>query len=244
MNLEWEYSFLFSAMTLAPLKTPILYPETDGEPMAESDPARDYLIYGVESLKNYFREREGVYVSGNLYLYYEQGVRDAVVSPDVFVIFGVEDRPRISYKVWEEENRTPDWVLEVTSASTRKKDERDKPDTYADLGVSEYFQYDPTGDYLDPPLKGQRLVNGVYQLITPDTLEDGSISLYSEILGLYLRLLPSGQLRFFNSHTGEYLRSPDESEQERLQAEEALQDLRDRLIAMGLDPDNLPPANN
>ena len=222
--------------------------------MAESDPARDYLIYGVESLKFYFRERENVYVSGNLYISYEEGVRDAVVSPDVFVIFGVEDRPRTSFKVWEEGGRTPDWVLEVTSASTRKKDERDKPDTYSDLGVSEYFQYDPTGDYLDPPLKGQYLVNGTYQPMTPETLEDGSISLYSEVLGLYLRLLPNGQLRFFNPHTGEYLRSPDESEQELLnqqqradrqqqraeQAEAALEELRAHLIAMGLDPDNLP----
>ncbi|MEM9543873.1 MAG: Uma2 family endonuclease [Cyanobacteria bacterium P01_E01_bin.42] len=240
-------------MTLAPLKTPITYPEPDGEPMAESDPARDYLIYGVESLKSHFREREDVYVSGNLWLCYEQGVPDAVVSPDVFVIFDVENRPRRSFKVWEEGGKTPDWVLEVTSASTRKKDERDKPDTYADLGVSEYFQYDPTGDYLDPALKGQRLLNGVYQPITADTLEDGTVSLYSEVLGLYLRLLPNGQLRFFNPHTGEYLRSPDESEQERIeeqqrannernranQAETALQELRDRLIAMGLDPDNL-----
>ncbi|MBP0021722.1 MAG: Uma2 family endonuclease [Cyanobacteria bacterium SBLK] len=226
-------------MTLAPLKTPIIYPEPDGEPMAESDPARDYLFYGVESLKFYFREREDVYVSGNLWISYERGVPDAAVSPDVFVVFGVENRPRRSFRVWEEGGRTPDWVLEVTSAKTWKKDEEQKPTTYTQLGVLEYFQYDPTGDYLEPPLKGQRLVNGVYQLITPDTLEDGSISLYSEVLGLYLRLLPNGQLRFFNSQTGEYLRTYQEEGERAEQAETALQELRDRLVAMGLDPDNL-----
>ncbi|MBP0016264.1 MAG: Uma2 family endonuclease [Cyanobacteria bacterium SBLK] len=241
-------------MTLAPLKTPIIYPEPDGEPMAESDPARDYLVYGVESLKFYFREREDVYVSGNLWISYERGVPDAAVSPDVFVVFGVGNRPRRSFRVWEEGGRTPDWVLEVTSAKTWKKDEEQKPTIYAQLGVSEYFQYDPTGDYLDPSLKGQHLVNGIYQLLTPNTLEDGSRSLYSEVLGLYLRLLPNGQLRFFNPQTGEYLRNFDESEQRANQQQQraeqaetalqetqtALQQLRDRLVAMGLDPDNLP----
>ncbi|MEM9539912.1 MAG: Uma2 family endonuclease [Cyanobacteria bacterium P01_E01_bin.42] len=230
-------------MTLASLKTPIIYPEPDGEPMAESDPARDYLIYGVESLKSYFREREDVYVSGNLHISYKRGVPDAAVSPDVFVVFGVENRPRRSFKVWEEGGRTPDWVLEVTSAKTWKRDEEDKPTTYSQMGVLEYFQYDPAGDYLDPPLKGQRLINGVYQPITSNTLEDGTISLYSEVLGLYLRLFPNGQFRFFNPQTETYLRSPDESEQRAEEAEAALQDLRDRLVAMGLDPDNLPPVN-
>ena len=240
-------------MTLAPLKTPIVYPEPDGEPMAESDPARDYLIYGVESLKFYFHNQEDVYVSGNLYLYYERGVPDAVVSPDVFVIFGVENRPRRSYKVWEEGGITPDWVLEVTSASTRRTDERNKPNTYAEMGVLEYFQYDPTGDYLNPPLKGKRLVGKTYQTITPNRLEDGSLSIYSEVLELELRLLPNGQMRFFNPQTEEYLRSPDESERERIeeqrqkieerrekeQVQRTLQELRDRLLAKGLDPDNL-----
>ncbi|MEM9540865.1 MAG: Uma2 family endonuclease [Cyanobacteria bacterium P01_E01_bin.42] len=214
-------------MTLASLKTPIVYPEPDGEPMAESDPARDYLVYGVESLKFYFQDRQDIYVSGNLNLLYQQGVRDAVVSPDVFVIFGVENRPRTSYKVWEENGITPDWVLEVTSASTRKKDEEDKPLTYSQLDVREYFQYDPTGDYLDPPLKGQQLVNGRYQPITPNTLEDGSISFYSGVLGLDIRLLPSGQLRFFNPQTGEFLRTYQEeaerAERERQRAERLAQ---------------------
>ena len=32
--------------------------------------------------------------------------------------------------------------------------------TYADMGVVEYWQYDPVGSYLDPPLLGFRLVEG------------------------------------------------------------------------------------
>ncbi|MEM8505937.1 MAG: Uma2 family endonuclease, partial [Cyanobacteria bacterium P01_D01_bin.1] len=60
--------------------------------MSESDATRDYLIYSVEVLRLYFQSRRQIYVSGNLFIYYEQGNPKAVVSPDVFVIFGVSPR--------------------------------------------------------------------------------------------------------------------------------------------------------
>ncbi|NET55599.1 MAG: Uma2 family endonuclease, partial [Symploca sp. SIO2E6] len=195
-------------MTLSPIKIPVVYPEPDGSPMAESDSNRNYLVYGVESLKIHFQDsEEDVYVSGNLWLCYEQGVSDAVVSPDVFVIFGVDNRPRKSYKVWEEQGKTPDWVLEVTSSSTRHKDEQEKPVTYARMGVSEYFQYDPSGDYLKPALKGRRLTKNGYSTITPKYLENGTIVVPSLVLGLELWLFSNGELRFFNPQRGEFLRT-------------------------------------
>ncbi|NES22206.1 MAG: Uma2 family endonuclease [Symploca sp. SIO3E6] len=214
-------------MTLSTLKAPIIYPEPDGSPMAESDPNRDYLVYGVESLKLYFQDSSDVYVSGNLWLSYEQGVSDAAVSPDVFVVFGVENRPRRSYKVWEEQGKTPDWVLEVTSGSTRRKDEREKPLIYAQMGVSEYFQYDPSGDYLKPSLKGRRLTQNGYQIITPNSLENGTLVVPSLVLGLELWLFPNGQLRFFNPQQGEFLRTYREErergDQEQQRAEQEQQ---------------------
>ena len=66
-----------------------------------------------------------------------------------------------TYLLWEE-GKGPDWVLEVTSWSTRQVDQGRKRDLYARLGVSEYWQYDPTGDYLDPPLQGLVLADGGY----------------------------------------------------------------------------------
>ena len=49
--------------------TEIYYPDSDGQPMAESDFQREPLIYAVESLRIHFRQREDVYVSGNMFLY-------------------------------------------------------------------------------------------------------------------------------------------------------------------------------
>jgi len=216
-------------MTIAAIKTPpVVYPEPDGEPMAESDPARKYLVYGVEALQEYFSHRPDVYVTGNLWLSYTKGVPSAAVCPDVFIVFGVENRERQSYKVWEENGKTPDFVLEVTSKKTYRKDEEEKPDIYASLGVSEYFQYDPTGDYINPQIKGRRLVGSRYQVLTPSRTEDGTLVFFSVVLGLEMRLLPDGRLQFFDPKTGEYLRTPQESERERVREKELAAQERER----------------
>ncbi len=235
-------------LSIPPLKTPIVYPDTDGAPMAESDPARDYLIYAVEALSLYFQDREDVYVSGNLFIYYKQGIPDAVVAPDVFVVFGVSDRKRLSYKVWQEGGKTPDFVLEVTSATTRNSDEEEKPQKYAQMEVAEYFQYDPTGDYLQPQLKGSRLVNGKYQSLRGEVLEDGTLSIHSQALGLDLRLV-DGELRFYEPSTGRRLLSYQELEQARVaesqarqQAELALREAIPRLLGMGLSAGQVAEA--
>ena len=204
------------------LDSDILYPDSDGTPMAESAPARDYLIYGVESLSIYFQNRQDVYVSGNLFIYYRQGVPDAVVAPDVFVVFGVEKKKRQSYKVWEEGNKVPAFVLEITSKTTQEKDEEDKPKKYQRLGVLEYFQFDPTGDYLRVQLKGARLTGEQYQALSPTPLPGGGLSLRSEALNLELHL-NAGELRFYNPQTRQNLLSPAETEQALQQTEQALQ---------------------
>lgn len=229
------------ALTSSQLKTPIIYPDTDGALMAESDPARDYLIYSVEALSIYFQNRNDVYVSGNLFIYYKQGVPSAVVAPDVFVIFGVPNKKRLSYKIWEENNKVPDFILEVTSLTTQENDEQEKPLKYAQMGVREYFQYDPTGDYLQPQLKGSHLVNGSYQPIPGTILPDGILSINSEVLGLDLRLI-EGELRFYDPQTGKKLLSHQETEQARQQAEQARQEAIPRLRDLGLTAEQIASA--
>src|SRR5712692_995291 len=80
----------------------IEYPSADGQPMAESDFQRKPLTYGVEALDIYFQDRPDVYVSGNLFIYYEEGNPQASIAPDVFVVFGAPKRDRASYLLWSE----------------------------------------------------------------------------------------------------------------------------------------------
>ncbi|MGC9506259.1 Uma2 family endonuclease [Baaleninema sp.] len=216
----------------------IEYPDCDGLPMAESDAARDYLIYGTEALKLHFQHRSDVYVSGNLFIYYEQGSPKAVVAPDVFVVFGVEDKQRLSYKVWEENNKLPSFILEITSKSTRSEDQGTKKGLYAYLGIQEYFQYDPTADYLKPSLQGLRLLDGNYFPILPQA-DGSSLVLFSEVLGLELRRLQDGSFRFYCPETGERLGSLMEIEESRQAEREKSQKMAERLRQLGVNPEDL-----
>ena len=98
------------------------------------------------------RGQEDVYVSSNSFLYYEQGDPRAVVAPDVYVVVGAPAYLRDSYLLWNEPKR-PDFVLEVTSVSTRRAVEQGERDVYTTLGVSEYFLYDPRAEYRTVPIR-------------------------------------------------------------------------------------------
>mgnify|MGYP006443188373 CR=1 FL=1 len=214
------------------------YPDSDGWPMAESDVAREYLIYAIEGLRIYFQNRSDVYVSGNLFLYYEQGNPKAVIAPDVFVIFGVENKKRVSYKVWEENHKIPDFILEITSKSTVSEDQGIKKGLYAYLGVKEYFQYDPTSDYLQPPLQGLHLVEGNYFPIATQETKTG-FAIFSETLGLELRTYADGAMRFYDPTTSEILRTPQELEEARLAEQQKAEKMAARLRELGIDPDEI-----
>jgi Uma2 family endonuclease len=204
----------------------IEYPEEDDLPMPEGDAQREYLSYATQVLRVFFQERQDVYVSGNLFIYYEQGNTSANVAPDTFVVFGADNHNRGSYKVWEERGKLPEFVLEITSENTKIRDQRDKPALYQKLGIKEYFQYDPIGKYLkSKPLQGKRLSQGEYVEIGSSILPDGALSLFSETLNLELRLYPDKGLRFYDRVSNELLRSYEELEQARLTSEQA------RLIA-------------
>jgi Uma2 family endonuclease len=198
----------------------INYPESDGEPVAESESQMLSLFYAVSALRIYFRNHPDVYVGGNLLLYYEEGNPRAVVAPDVMVVMGgSHKRKRRSYLLWKEK-KGPDFVLEITSKSTVGVDQGIKRGLYAYLGVREYFQYDPTEDYMKPPLQGLRLVDDHYLAIPVVTNEDDSLTIHSNVLGLDLHL-KDGEFHFADPDSGELLRSHEESEQERLEAEAA-----------------------
>lgn len=158
----------------------IIYPESDGKPMAETDRHRNLMVDFIFLLKDHFEDVNDVYVSGNLLMYYEEGNIYKSVAPDVFVVFGVNKKDRRTYRTWEE-GRTPDFVLEVASPSTYNKDITDKKALYASiLGVREYYIYDPYGE-VQPHFQGYRLIDGAYQAIE---FEDGRLP--SVVLGLEL----------------------------------------------------------
>ncbi len=139
----------------------------------------------------------------------------------------------------------PSFVLEITSEITRYEDEPDKLQKYQCLGLLEYFQYDPTGDYLNPLLKGLRLIENRYEPIPAITLPDGTISIHSQSLSLDLRLT-EGELRYYDPRTETKLFTHSEADQARRSAEAQL--IRDRAIPrlaeMGLSAEQIAIALN
>lgn len=196
------------------------YPETDGQPMAESDYQLIWLVYLLNALRTYFAAEQDVYVGANLMLYYEKGNPEASVAPDIFVVKGVPNKLRDTYKVWEE-GKVPDLVIEILSKSTVMKDKAMKRGLYAELGVQEYVLFDPKFKYLNPAIQGYRLVEDHYEPLTVSQLADGTYRLVSEVLGLEFRL-KGDLLRLVEPETGQALLSyQEEAEARRIAEKEA-----------------------
>ena len=188
----------------------IHYPESDGLPLAETRFQYDSLTYAAGALEVWFRDRPDVAVEGRRLLYYVEGDPRSRVSPDVFVVIGAPKRRRRTYRIWEEP-KGPDFVLEVTSKSTRWVDRGFKRDLYARLGVSEYWLFDPTGDWLDPRLQGNRLAGGVYEPLAPIGIEGGERVLRSAVLGLDV-FVDGEEIRFRDPATGRKLLTLEETD--------------------------------
>ena len=201
--------------------THVNYPESDGKPMGETDEHREEMVEHIQVLQDFYRGQR-VYVSGNLLVYYEQGNPRRFVVPDAFVVKALAPKRRRVYKTWLE-GKSPDVVIETTSKKTRRKDTVDKPELYARLGVKEYFLFDPTQDYLEPPLQGHRLVGDGYVRIKPDSAG----GLESQELGLRL-VMVENRLRFYRLDTDELLLTrTEQTEREAERAEREAQARRE-----------------
>ncbi|WP_199247611.1 Uma2 family endonuclease [[Phormidium] sp. ETS-05] len=179
--------------------TEIFYPSGDGEPMAETYDHVYAIMATLEVLKQYLTGRQAT-VLGNQFLYYSQGFPKLRVAPDVMVIFDVAPGGRDNYKIWAE-GQVPAVIFEMTSPGTEDNDKSFKKNLYAQLGVKEYWLFDPKGEWIPEKLRGYRLVwEEIYEPITDGRSEP-----------LQLRLAVEDKLiGFYREDTGEKLLLPDE----------------------------------
>lgn len=202
----------------------IVYPVSDGEPVAETYDHLYAILVTLEVLRQHLDGQQAT-VLANQFLYYAQGLPKLRVAPDVMVILGVEPGGRDSYKIWEE-GEVPRIVFEMTSKGTQQEDQIFKRRLYAQIGVEEYWLFDPKGEWLESPLMGYRLVSDDYVPITDNC---------SQTLGL--RLDVEGKLIEFTSlATGERLLAPAELSHELVQEQHRAERLREQLRALGVDP--------
>lgn len=205
----------------------IEYPEEDGKPLAETDFQFTPLTYAVAVLRARYANREDIYVAGDMLLYYRMNASDASVAPDVFVVIGaLGNHKRRSWFTWRE-GAVPAFVMEIASDSTWRYDGAGKRAIYAEIGVTEYWRFDPTGECFSPALIGERLVDGVYQPIEVVEDEGGMLRGYSDVLTLDICALPNGELRLYDSEREEWLLDYGEEQAARQAAELQAQTERD-----------------
>jgi Uma2 family endonuclease len=150
-RLEWETN---SSDTVE-------YPESDGEPIGETDFHISNILSLRQALRHVLRRTENVYVAANMLFYYEKGNPAGCRAPDVFVVRGVAKQDRRTFKLWVE-GKAPSLIIEVTSKKSQVEDLWIKRRLYEKLGVTEYLLFDPLEEYLDPRFQAFELEAGQY----------------------------------------------------------------------------------
>jgi Uma2 family endonuclease len=228
---------------LTPDTTPdIIYPDSDGKPMADNTKQFRWIVTIKENLEILFASRDDVFVAGDLLWYPVQGNNKICQAPDVLVVFGRPKCDRGSYKQWEENNIPPQVVFEILSPGNRTKEMLNKLFFYQSYGVEEYYIYNPDTVDLTGLLRSEEgkleVIQEINNWVSP------RLEIRFEITETTLEIYrPDGQ-KFLTSVELDQLR-----EQERQQKEAALleleqerqryQDLLAKLQAKGIDPNSL-----
>ena len=193
-------------------------PCTDDQPMPDARAQEGPLGYSRDVIRFHLQHmRDRVAVDADMFVHYISREKDgqpvrAVVAPDVFVVFGVPDRlDRKSYVLWREPNAEIRFVLEIASASTRRRDHTVKRDVYASLGVREYFLFDPPERNRPARLMGLKLRDGNYREISAEVLPGNRRGIRSEVVGLVAHVDEDDNLRWFDPAEGVDLLTYEES---------------------------------
>jgi Uma2 family endonuclease len=121
----------------------VVYPESDGKPMAENTKQARWIVILFDNLLALFAEVADVFIAADLFWYPAEGEPETRQAPDVFVAFGRPKGDRGSYKQWEEGGIAPQVVFEILSPGNDAMEMADKLDFYDCYGVEEFYLYDP-----------------------------------------------------------------------------------------------------
>jgi Uma2 family endonuclease len=141
----------------------IIYPSSDGQPMAESTIQYKLIVTIKEGCESLFKNDPNVFVAADLLWYPVQGRPDISQAPDTMVIFGRPKGDRPSYLQFQEDNIAPQVVFEIRSHNDRQAKMYKKLAFYNRYGVEEYYVYDPE----NKDLSGWQRIEGNLEIIDP-----------------------------------------------------------------------------
>lgn len=211
---------------------PVLYPESDGQPMSDNTKQFRWIVIVKEGLEWLFAGDPQVFIAGDLLWYPVEGNNKIRQAPDAMVVFGRPKGDRGSYRQWEEGNLPPQVVFEVTSPGNTISEMTRKFEFYQRHGVEEYYIYDPDRLTLDGFLRQGSVLESL------EEVQDW----ISPRLGVRFGLSAEGELRLwrpdgapFESYT-EIAARAEQAQERAEQAEERARQLEQQLRALGVEP--------
>ena len=123
--------------------TEVLYPDSDGQPMADNTKQFRWIVVIKENLEWLFADEPAVFVAGDLLWYPIEGNNKIRTAPDAMIVFGRPKGDRGSYQQWKEDNIAPQVVFEILSPGNTRTEMERKLLFYDRHGVEEYYLYDP-----------------------------------------------------------------------------------------------------
>ncbi|HAT14699.1 MAG TPA: hypothetical protein DCS91_15005 [Microcoleaceae bacterium UBA11344] len=141
----------------------IIYPSSDGQPMAESTIQYELIVKIKEGCESLFKTDPNVFVAADLLWYPVEGRIDISQAPDTMVVFGRPKGDRLSYIQYREDNIPPQVVFEIRSHNDRNTKMNKKLSFYHRHGVEEYYLYDPETNELE----GWQRIEGMLEVIEP-----------------------------------------------------------------------------
>lgn len=222
-----------SIATLPPERE-IVYPESDGQPMADNTKQFRWIVTIQGNLAAIFRERADVFVAGDLLWYPVEGRPDIRRAPDAMVAFGRPRGDRGAYLQWKEAGVAPQVVFEVLSPGNTLAEMARKLQFYDRYGVLEYYLYDPDANDLSGWQRSEGRLEVIEELhgwVSPQ------LGIRFELLGPELQIFrPDGQ-PFLTFEELEQARIAAEARASSAEARAAR--LAEQLRALGVDPDQI-----
>ena len=148
---------------MQPKEPEIIYPDSDGQPMADSTTQYRWITKIKGGCDAIFKENENVFIAGDLLWYPVEGKPQICQAPDTMVVFGRPKGDRSSYRQWREDNMPPQVVFEIRSHNDSDTKMAKKFSFYQRYGVEEYYLYDPESNNL----QGWQRIEGLLEVIEP-----------------------------------------------------------------------------
>jgi Uma2 family endonuclease len=127
----------------------IVYPESDGEPMADNTRQFRWIVTIQGGLDALFRDDPNVFVAGDLLWYPVEGHPEIRTAPDIMTVHGRPKGDRGSYQQWREGHIAPQVAFEIWSPGNRPGKFANTLLFFQHYGVEEVYLYDPDNGDLE-----------------------------------------------------------------------------------------------